>query len=381
VSDYYQTLGVFRDATEADIKKAYRKLAMEFHPDRNPTPEAEGKFKEISEAYTVLSDADKRAHYDRCGTPPAGAGPGGGGFGGFQHVDLAEALNIFMRDFGGMGGGFEGIFGGGGGGGGSARRGQDVRVTVRLTLQEVAHGAKKSIKVKTLVPCESCDGSGAGKGTRPVTCTSCRGSGEVRRAARSMFGQFVQVGPCPTCQGEGVMIMTPCEVCRGEGRIKGERVVSVDIPAGVSDQNYLTLRGQGASGPRGGDPGDLQVMLEVKQDERFERDGDDLWLALPLSFSQAALGVELTVPTPWGDAPLEIPAGAQSGAVIRLRGKGLPHLNAKKVGDLNVRIEVWTPRTLSAEQRRLFAELAEHEGDGPGKEGGLWTKLKEALGA
>jgi molecular chaperone DnaJ len=380
VSDYYQTLGVFRDASEADIKKAYRKLAMEFHPDRNPSPEAEAKFKEISEAYTVLADADKRAHYDRFGSAPQGGGMGGGGFGGFQHVDLAEALNIFMRDFGGMGGGFEGIFGGGGGGKGP-RRGQDVRVTVTLTLQEVAKGAKKNIKVKTLTTCAACTGTGAAKGTEPRPCHTCHGSGEVRRAARSMFGQFVQVGPCPTCQGEGTLIASPCEVCRGEGRTKGERTVSVDIPAGVSDQNYLTLRGQGATGPRGGEPGDLQVMLEIREDERFTRDGDDLWVELPVAFSQAALGFDVQVPTPWGDEPLEVPAGTQSGTVLRLRGKGLPHLNAKGIGDLNVRVQVWTPRGLSAEQRRLFAELAAHEADGPGKDGGLWTKIKEVLGA
>ncbi len=295
-------------------------------------------------------------------------------------MDLAEALNIFMRDFGGVGGGFEGIFGGGGGGSGP-RRGQDVRVNVTLTLQEVAHGAKKRIKVKTLAACEACAGSGAAAGTEPVTCGTCRGSGEVRRAARSMFGQFVQVGPCPACQGEGTIVRSPCEVCRGEGRLKGERVVSVDIPAGVSDQNYLTLRGQGATGPRGGESGDLQVMIEIAEDDRFERDGDDLWLELPLSFSQAALGLTVPVPTPWGEEPLEVPAGAQAGTVLRLRGKGLPRLNAKGTGDLNVRLQVWTPRTLSAEQRRLFAELAEHEGDGPGKEGGIWTRLKEALGA
>jgi molecular chaperone DnaJ len=252
---------------------------------------------------------------------------------------------------------------------------------VTLTLQEVARGAKKNIKVKTLTTCATCTGTGAAKGTEPRPCQTCHGSGEVRRAARSMFGQFVQVGPCPTCQGDGTLIATPCEVCRGEGRTKGERTVSVDIPAGVSDQNYLTLRGQGATGPRGGEPGDLQVMLEITEDERFTRDGDDLWVELPVAFSQAALGFDVQVPTPWGDEPLEVPAGTQSGTVLRLRGKGLPHLNAKGIGDLNVRVQVWTPRGLSAEQRRLFTELAAHEADGPGKDGGLWTKIKEVLGA
>ncbi len=376
MSDYYETLGVTRDASDADIKKAYRRLAMEFHPDRNDSPEAEAKFKEVSEAYQVLAEPQKRAHYDRFGSAPGAAG---GGFSGFQHVDLSEALNIFMRDFGGMGG--LGDLFGGGRGGGDTRRGQDVRVTVRLSIQEVATGTKRSIKLKTLAACESCGGSGAGKGTKPVPCGTCHGSGEVRRAARSIFGQFVQVGPCPTCRGEGSVIRTPCEVCRGEGRVKSERTVSVEIPPGVATQNYITLRGQGAAGPRGGPSGDLVVLIEVKDDERFTRDGDDLWLELPLAFSQAALGVTLKVPTPWGDQELDVPAGVQSGAVLRLRSKGLPRLGSTVTGDLNVRVQLWTPRHLGEEQRRLFSQLAEHEAEGPEHEGGFWHKLKEALGA
>jgi molecular chaperone DnaJ len=376
VSDYYQTLGVFRDATADDIKRAYRKLAMEYHPDRNTSDDAEAKFKELSEAYQILSDPDKRAHYDRFGSAPAA---GGGGFGGFEHIDLSDALNIFMRDFGGMSG-FDGIFGGRGGG--DMRRGQDVKVTVRLSLNEVVTGAKRSIKLKTMGPCATCAGSGAGKGTKPVPCGSCGGSGEVRRAARSVFGQFVQVGPCSSCRGEGTVIRTPCEVCRGEGRIKSERTVSVDIPKGVSTQNYITLRGQGAAGQRGGPAGDLIVMIEVKGDDQFTRDGDDLWLELPVAFSQAALGATLTVPTPHGDETLEIPSGVQSGSVIKLRGKGMPRLGASAVGNLNVRVRVWTPKSLNDEQRRIFAELAPHEESGPDQDGqSFWTKLKEALGA
>ncbi|HEU5039360.1 MAG TPA: DnaJ domain-containing protein, partial [Gemmatimonadales bacterium] len=237
MSDFYALLGVAREATEADIKKAYRKLAMEYHPDRNRAPEAEARFKEITEAYEVLRDPQKRAAYDRYGK--AGVGGGGGGF-GYHHVDLSEALNIFMRDFGGMGG-FESIFGGGGARQ-DHRRGQDVRVTVKLTLAEVAAGVKKNVKLKTLERCQTCAGSGAKPGSRPSTCTTCNGSGEVRRAARSMFGQFVSVSPCPTCAGEGSVVLQPCEVCRGEGRLKGDRTVSVEVPAGVSSNNYLTLR-------------------------------------------------------------------------------------------------------------------------------------------
>ncbi|MBA2292062.1 MAG: molecular chaperone DnaJ [Gemmatimonadales bacterium] len=372
--DYYEVLEVTRDAGGDEIKKSYRRLAMDYHPDRNASHDAEEKFKELSEAYQVLSDSNKRAHYDRFGTAPAGAH----GFGGFEHIDLSEALNIFMRDFGGFSG-FDGIFGGREQA--DPRRGQDIKMTVRLTLQEVAQGAKRSIKLKTLITCDACAGNGAAAGTTPARCGTCSGSGEVRRAARSMFGQFVQVGPCPTCHGEGTTVSSPCEVCRGDGRTKGERTVSVDIPAGVSSQNYLTLRGQGAAGPRGGPNGDLIVMLDVKEDDRFTRDGEDLIHDLPVSFSQAALGCTATIPTPWGDEPLGVPAGTQNGTEFQVRGKGLPRLGGKGVGDVLVRVHIWTPDDLNDEQRRLFAELAMHEGEGPNRKGGFWTKLKQALGA
>jgi molecular chaperone DnaJ len=377
VTDYYTLLGVDRSATEAEIKKAYRRLAMEWHPDKNSSPDAEGRFKEITEAYEVLRDTEKRALYDRYGE--AGVrGRAGAGAGGFQHVDLAEALNIFMRDFGG----FESIFGGGMRRDASEmRRGQDIRVTAKLTLQEVATGAKKTVKLKSLERCDTCEGTGAKPGTRPVTCSTCGGSGEVRRAARSMFGQFVSVAPCPACSGEGTIIADPCEVCRGDGRVRGERTVSVDIPAGVSSNNYLTLRGQGAAGPRNGPAGDLLVMLEIRDDERFERQGDNLVFDLPLSFSQAALGGEFTVPTPYGDERVEVVPGTQTGTVLRLKGKGLPRLGTDHVGDLQVRLHLWTPERLTPEMERVFRELATLEGEPPSRSQGFWSKLKEALGA
>jgi molecular chaperone DnaJ len=374
VSDFYVLLGVAREATEAEIKKAYRKLAMEFHPDRNPSPQAEGRFKEITEAYEVLRDPQKRAAYDRYGK--AGVGAGASGF-GFHHVDLSEALNIFMRDFGG----FESLFGGGRRSRTDERRGQDIRVTVRLTLTEVALGAKRSVKLKSLERCTACQGSGAKSGSKPTTCSSCNGSGEVRRAARSMFGQFISVAPCPTCGGEGTVIQQPCEVCRGEGRVRGERTVSVDIPAGVSTNNYLTLRGEGAVGPRNGPKGDLLVMLDIKDDERFERQGDDLIYDLPLSFSQAALGGDYQIPTPYGDERLHVPGGTQPETVLRMRGRGLPVLGQDSKGDLLVRVHVWTPESLTDEQERLFQELAKLEGEPPKRSPGFWSKLKEALGA
>ena len=375
MSDFYALLGVPRDCSEADIKKAYRKLAMEFHPDRNSNDGAEAKFKEITEAYEVLRDPQKRAAYDRYGK----AGLGGQGGFGFHHVDLSEALNIFMRDFGNLGG-FESIFGGGARRQ-DPRRGQDVRVTVKLSLAEVATGVKKSVKLKTLERCTACAGSGARPGTQPTRCSTCGGSGEVRRAARSMFGQFVSVSACPTCAGEGQVVLQPCEVCRGEGRVRGERTASLEIPAGVSSNNYLTLRGQGAAGPRNGPAGDLLVMLDVKQDERFERHGDDLVLDLPVSFSQAALGAEVTIPTVYGKEDIRIPPGTQPETVLRLKGRGLPVLGQSSKGDLLIRVRVWTPERLSSEQERLFRELATLEGDPPKRSPGFWSKLKEALGA
>jgi molecular chaperone DnaJ len=375
VTEFYALLGVARDATEADIKKAYRKLAMEFHPDRNPAPEAEATFKEITEAYEVLRDPQKRAAYDRYGKAGVGAG---GGF-GFHHVDLSEALNIFMRDFGGMSG-FESLFGGGRSRA-DTRRGQDVRVTVKITLAEVAAGVKKSVRFKAPDRCTACAGSGAKPGTKPAPCSTCGGSGEVRRAARSMFGQFVSVSPCPTCAGEGVVVLDVCEVCRGEGRVRADRTVTVEVPAGVSSNNYLTLRGQGAAGPRNGPAGDLLVMLDIKDDDRFERQGDDLIFDLPLSFSQVALGLEVSVPTPYGNETIKVAAGTQPETVIRLRGRGLPVLGGNNKGDLIVRVHVWTPERLTAEQERLFQELAKLEGEPPKRSPGFWSKLKEALGA
>jgi molecular chaperone DnaJ len=375
VTEFYDLLGISRDASEAEIKKAYRKLAMEYHPDRNSASEAEARFKEITEAYEVLRDPQKRAAYDRYGKAGVGAG---GGF-GFHHVDLSEALNIFMRDFGGLGG-FESIFGGGRQRA-DTRRGQDVRVTVKLSLTEVATGVKKSVKLKTLERCSNCSGSGAKPGTKPTPCSTCSGTGEVRRAARSMFGQFVSVSPCPTCAGEGQVVQQPCEVCRGEGRVRGDRTVVVEIPAGVSSNNYLTLRGQGAAGPRNGPNGDLLVMLDIKEDSRFERQGDDLIYDQPLSFSQAALGCEVEVPTPYGKETVQVPGGTQPETVVRLKGRGLPVLGQNSKGDLLVRLHVWTPERLSEEQERLFRELAKLEGEPPKRSPGFWSKLKEALGA
>jgi len=373
-------LGVPRDASEADIKKAYRRLAMECHPDRNDGDKAaEEQFKEVSEAYDVLRDPQKRAQYDRYGS--AGLGAGRGGF-GFHPFDLSEALNMFMRDFGGFTG-FENIFGVERGGRGR-RRGPDVQVTLRVTLDEVASGATRKVKLRTLDRCPTCEGAGAKPGQQPRRCATCGGTGEVRRAAQSFFGQFVSVSACPTCGGEGTVVKEPCEQCRGEGRVRVERVVEIEIPAGVSSNNYLTLRGQGAAGPRNAAPGDLIVGIEVEDDARFERRGDDLLYDLPVSFSQAALGAEVSVPSPTGPVTVRVPPGVQSGSILTVRGRGLPSLAHGGRGHLHVRIQVWTPQRLTAELVEAFNQLAAMEGEPPQGESlgrRFWNRVKDALGA
>ena len=379
--DYYAVLGVPRDASEADIKKAYRKLAMEFHPDRHAHERdketAEVKFKEITEAYEVLRDADKRAAYDRYGE----AGLRGAGGGGFSPFDLSEALNVFMRDFGGLGG-FDAFFGGGQRSRRDRRRGQDLKVEIELTLDEVARGTTRTVRLRTLDRCTTCGGTGAKAGTHAAACNTCGGSGEVRRQAASIFGQFVTVSPCPTCAGDGTIIEHPCSNCRGEGRVRAEKTVQIDVPAGVADHHYLTVRGQGVPGPRNGPPGDLIATIEIKEDPRFERHGDDLVHDLPVSFSQAALGAEVEVPTPYGPAMLKIQHGTQTGTMYRLRGKGLPRLGESGHGDLHVRVLVWTPAKLSAEQAKLFEQLAKVEGKPPAESGGkrFWEQIREAFG-
>jgi molecular chaperone DnaJ len=298
-----------------------------------------------------------------------------------MHFDLSEALSVFMRDFGGLGG-FDAFFGGGQRAQRERHRGQDLKVALKLTLAEVATGTQKSVRVRTLDRCPVCGGSGAKAGTKAVTCGTCQGSGEVRRNAQSIFGQFLTVSPCPTCAGEGTIVETPCERCDGDGRVKAEKAVQIDVPAGVADHHYLTLRGHGVPGPRGGPPGDLIAVLDIKEDPRFERRGEDLIFDLPVSFSQAALGAEITVPTPYGQATLRLQPGTQTGTLHRLRGKGLPRIGESGHGDLHVRVHVWTPTKLTAEQRRVLEELSQIESAPPGEGVGrrFWEELKRAFG-
>ena len=379
MSDFYNTLGVSKTATDDEIKKAYRKLAMQYHPDRNNgSRDAEEKFKQITEAYDVLRDPNKRAAYDRYGEAGLRGGAGGAGF---HHVDLSEALSIFMRDFGAFSG-LGDLFGATGGRGGrNSRTGSDVKLTVELTLAEVATGVQKTFSLKLLDACDRCEGNGAEQGTKPQRCTTCNGSGEVRRAQRSFFGQFVSVAPCPTCAGEGNVIAAPCKKCRGEGRVRADHTIPVQIPPGVATGQYMTLRGMGNAGPRGGPRGDVLVVFEVADDARFERDGEDLYCEVLVTYPQLVLGADVEVPAIANTVSLRIPAGTQSGQIFNLRGRGLPRVNASGVGDLHVRVQLWTPDSITRDEEALLRKLAETQKAPQAREKGFWTRMKEALGA
>jgi molecular chaperone DnaJ len=376
--DYYEVLGVPRGAGEDELKKAYRRIAFESHPDRNPGDHgAEQRFKEASEAYEVLRDPQKRARYDQFGhAGAAGAGPQGFDFSGF---DLADALRAFMRDFGGDLGGFEELFGGGRGRGGArVQHGDDLQVRVKLGLEEVATGVEKKIRVKHLRPCETCRGRG---GTGESTCPQCNGHGQVRRVQQSIFGQFVNVSTCPQCGGEGRTVRERCRECGGEGRLSVTETIAVQVPAGVASGNFIPLRGMGDVGPRGGPAGDLVVLIEEKPHAIFDREGDDLHVNMPVGFPVAALGGKVEVPlVDGGRATVNVPAGTPSGHVTRLRGKGLPSLRGG-TGDLLVRLVVWVPARLSSEERRLLEQFGRTEGaKPPGPSKSLFERVKDALG-
>jgi molecular chaperone DnaJ len=382
MTDFYERLGVSRNADLGEIKKAYRRLAMESHPDRNDDPSAEERFREVTEAYEVLRDPEKRALYDRYGEAGIRRGAGGaaGGFGAF---DFSDAFEVFMREFGGMTG-LGDLFGRGRPRRGP-RRGSDLKLRLSVSLEEAARGVERQVKVRVLETCGRCDGSGAAPGTRPERCPTCGGVGEVRQVQRSMLGQFVSVRPCPGCGGAGERIEERCDACVGEGRVREEKTVKLEVPAGVSTDDYLKLSGRGNVGAMGGPRGDILVVVDVEPDPRFERQGDDLLFNLAVTMSQAALGARVEVPTILdGPAALEVPAGVQSGQALRLRGQGMPRLRGSGRGDQVVRVLVWTPTKLSREERDAFERLREVESEAPEpdvSEPGFWERVKRAFTA
>ncbi len=347
--DYYEVLGVTRTSTDQEIKSAYRKLAMQHHPDRNPdVPEAEEKFKEASEAYAVLADAQKRAAYDRFGHAGVGSAGAGAGFDPTIFQDFGDVFGNISDLFG-----FGDVFGQGGRRRSRAAQGADVRADLSLEFEQAVFGFQSTIQIRRRETCEQCNGSGAAPGKGPVTCNGCGGRGQVRYQQ----GFFSIARTCPTCQGMGQIITDPCTKCRGEGRILRERTIDVPVPAGVEDGTRIRYAQQGEAGQLGGPNGDLYVVLHVKDHKIFEREGTDLHCVIPISFSQAALGAEIKVATLDGDHMLKIPEGTQGGTSFRIKGKGVPVLHSKNRGDLYVQVKVQTPSKLTKHQRELLLEL------------------------
>lgn len=361
--DYYDVLGVSRDADQKEIKRAYRKLAMANHPDRNPDDEeAEQRFKEAAEAYDVLSDPEKKAKYDRFGH--AGLRGNGGARPGAGFQDINDIFDHFGDIFGGRGGIFDEMFGGRGRSRrkGPGQPGGDLRIKLPLSLEDISEGTAKKIKVRKHITCTDCEGTGSDSGKEGIVmCDQCQGMGEVRQVSQSMFGRFVNVTSCPKCNGEGYLIKDPCSTCRGDGRVKSEETIEIDVPAGVVEGNYLTIRGEGNAGARGGRPGNLRVEIEEKPHEYFHRDGRDIYYELFVSFPDAALGTAVEVPTLKGKARLQIDPGTQSGKILRMRERGLPEVNGTRRGDQLVRVRVWTPQDLSGDEREQIEAMRHSE--------------------
>ncbi len=380
--DYYEVLGVEKSASDSEIKKAYRKLAMKYHPDKaGDDKEAEEKFKEASEAYEVLSDADKKARYDQYGHAGLEGAFGQGGFNWSDFTHAGDFSDIFGE--GGFSSIFEQFFGGFGGGGSrrSSRRnrGEDLQIEISISMKEVNDGVSKKIKIKVKDTCDHCHGTGSEDG-KSETCPQCNGTGQVRQVRQSLFGQIQTVGECPTCSGRGKIIKNKCHVCHGVGRVEKFKEIKVKIPAGIEEGQYFRLRGQGNVAPNNGERGDIIVLVHVKEHDMFERDGANLVLDFPISFSQAALGDEVTVPTISGKIKMKIPSGTQSGKIFRLRNQGLPHVNSTYRGDLYVRVSVITPTKLSSKEKQLFEELKGFDSEKklkPGK--GFLDKVKDFL--
>jgi molecular chaperone DnaJ len=372
--DYYEILGVDRNASDADIKKSFRKLAKKYHPDVNPDDkEAAEKFREVNEAYQVLSDPQKRARYDQFGH--AGMDPNG--FGGF------EGFGGF--DFGGVGDIFETFFGGGFGSSTRRRRGPqkgtDLKYSTEITFEEAAFGVEKEISIQRMEECHTCKGTGAKEGTSPKTCTYCNGTGQVQYKQSTILGQFVNIKTCEVCHGEGTVITDPCTKCSGKGRVRKNRKIRLNIPAGIDDGQTISLRGEGEPGLKGGPPGDLYVYVRVKPHPIFQRQGNDVICDIPITFVQAALGADIEVPTLDGKIKHTIPEGTQTDTVFRIRGKGIPYIRGTGRGDQFIKVVVEVPKKLNEKQKELLRQFAEISGDEIQDQGkGFFGKVKEAFG-
>jgi molecular chaperone DnaJ len=378
--DFYEILGVGKSASADEIKKSYRKVAMQFHPDRNPGDKpAEEKFKEAAEAYEILSDSDKRAQYDRFGHSAFGAGRGRGG--GSQGMNMDDIFSQFGDIFG------EDMFGNFFGGGGSRSRnkgvrGNNLRIKIKVNFEEIAKGAKKTIKVKKYISCNTCSGSGAKDKNSTQTCGSCGGSGQVRRVQNTFLGQMQTVTTCPTCNGEGSTITNKCTVCKGEGRVYGEETVNLDIPAGVQEGMQLSMSGKGNSGERSGGSGDLIILIEEEAHEQLHRDGLNVAYDLYISFPDAVFGTQAEVPTIDGRAKIKIPAGTQSGKIFRLKGKGFPSINTHEKGDQLIQVNVWTPQHLNADEKQILEKMQDSQSFQPKPEKSdksFWEKIRETF--
>jgi molecular chaperone DnaJ len=394
--DYYEILGVDKSASQDDIRDAYRRLALKYHPDRNPgDKEAEEKFKEATEAYEVLSNDEKRAQYDQFGHAGPGIGVGPTGF-GFQW-DISDALRTFMRDFGSFDDFFRSFadfedfgkpdfdfftrvregprrpraYG--------PRKGADITYRLDITLEDAVNGLETEIEVPRMVECDKCDGKGTKPGTGPSDCPACDGRGQIRQSRQMGFTQFISITTCSKCHGEGKIIKHPCTKCHGEGMVRRRQRIAITIPPGVDAGSHLRVRGKGEAGINGGPPGDLYVVLNVKEHEFFERHGDDILCEVPITFSQAALGAELEVPTVNGTARMKIPPGTQTHTIFRLRGKGVPHLEKSGRGDQYVRVVIHTPERLSEQERRLFMELRKLSGDHVKPSESIFKKFKRSF--
>lgn len=373
-----------RKAAVEDIKKSYRKMAIKFHPDKNPDdPTAEDKFKEAAEAYSILSDEAKRKRYDQfghAGMGGGGAGAGAGGFGGgFTMEDIFSQFGDIFGNGGGGGSPFGDMFGGQGGGR-RQRRGSDLRIKLKLDLNEVANGAEKKIKVKRHVTCDTCGGNGAKHGTALTTCTTCQGNGQVRKVVNTMLGQMVSSSTCPTCNGDGKIVTDRCEVCAGEGRLMQDDLITLNIPGGVGDGMQLSMSGKGNVPQRGGAAGDLLIVIEEEENEHLKRDGNNVVFDMHLSFVDAALGTSTEIPTIDGKARITVDPGTQAGKILRLKGKGIKDLNGYGRGDQLVHVNVWTPQQLSSEERNTLETLRNSPNfqPKPGKnEKGFFDKMKD----